>query len=148
MRWVAVSAIGLAACIAGAALAQDNSPMVFVPTWEVEPRPADIISHYPRGALARNVSGIGVLCCTAREDRSLDCAISSEWPSGEGFGPASAEASRGYRLTAESHGDLVARPGTQVRLSMMWAGSIFSDDMRAELSRRGGDTAFACLPPE
>ncbi len=116
------TAVVIAACAASAALAQDNAPHVFVPTWEAEPRPAEIISHYPRGALARNVSGIAVLCCTPRDDRSMDCAVSSEWPNGEGFGDASVRASQDYRLTTESQGDLVARPGTQVRLSMMWAG--------------------------
>ncbi|MBC7769150.1 MAG: hypothetical protein H7124_10220 [Phycisphaerales bacterium] len=135
-------------CVAGAALARDESPLVFVPTWDVEPRPAEIVAHYPPRALAQNVSGIAVMCCTPRADRSIDCATSSEWPSGFEFGAASVRASLGYRLSEASYGDLHARADRPVRLSMLWAGPILTAEMQQQLLQLDRDTAYACLPPE
>jgi hypothetical protein len=145
MRWIASAAV-IAVSLFGAALAQEG-PLAFRPTWEVEPTPAQIITHYPAQALAQNVSGIAVLCCTPRDDRSIDCAVHSEWPAGHGFGAASQRASQGYRLSQQSQGDLAARPGTQVRLAMMWAGPVVSEETRGTLIRMNRESVEACLPP-
>jgi len=137
-----------AACIAGAAFAQQGgAPMVFVPEFAAQPSQADYISNYPPRALRENVSGIAVLCCDPREDRGLDCAVSSEWPEARGFGEASLRATQAYRLTPPSHADLVARPGVKVRLSVRWVGPVPDEAAIATLRRLDGETAFACLPP-
>jgi hypothetical protein len=145
MRTIAIAAV-IAASIVGASLAQE-APLAFRPTWEVEPTPTQIVAHYPRQALAQNVSGIAVLCCTPRADRSIECAVNSEWPASQGFGAASQRASQGYRLSEQSHTDLAARPGTQVRLSMLWAGSVITEETRDTLFTMDRETAEACLPP-
>jgi hypothetical protein len=46
-----------------------------------------------------------------------------------------------------SHGDLEARPGTRVRISMLWAGTIILPRTVDDLRRIDGDTMEACLPP-
>jgi hypothetical protein len=128
------------------ALAQD-APMMFVPSWEVQPSAAEIIRRYPAHALQQNISGVAILCCTANPDRSVGCVVSSEYPAGEGFGNASVMASHAYRLTQQSHDDLVGRPGTQVRLSMIWTGAVIAPATLDDLRRRDSETMEACLAP-
>jgi hypothetical protein len=142
---LAVSAL-IAACLAGAALAQEP-PMVFVPTFDAQPSAAELVRHYPPQALRENVSGIAILCCTPRPDRSVACEVSSEFPEGRGFGAASVAASSGYRLAAQSHADLEARPGTRVRISMLWAGAVILPETVDRLRTIDGETMEACLPP-
>lgn len=137
-------ALAIAAlCIAATAFAQ-NAPTLFVPEFESEPSPAQLVRHYPPAALRQNVSGIAVLCCVPRADRSLECAVNSEWPAGQGFGQASVRASSVYRLTPASDADLRARREAIVRLSLMWAGPVVSPDTVANLQRIDRDTMFAC----
>lgn len=143
MRRLACAIVGF--CLASAALAQD-APLVFIPTFDAEPSSADLIRRYPPRALERNVSGIAVLCCTPNPDRTVACAVSSDFPAAHGFGEASVQASRAYRLTPESYDDLAARPGTLVRISMLWAGPVTTPETIADLQRRDRETREACLP--
>ena len=144
MRLAAAALI--AACIAGAALAQEP-PFMFVPEFDAEPSPVELVRHYPPQALRDNISGIAILCCTPRPDRSVSCEVSSEYPEGQGFGAASVAASPSYRLSQQSHADLEARPGTRVRISMLWAAATFDPRTIDELRRIDGETIEACLPP-
>jgi hypothetical protein len=136
-----------AAAFAGLAFAQDT-PMVFVPAWEAEPNQADYIALYPRQALAGNVSGIAVLCCTPQSDRSIDCIVSSEAPAGQGFGEASVRASRRYRMTQLSFDDFQSRSDSAIRLSVIWAAAFVSQETRDRLALVDQETIYACLPPE
>lgn len=147
MRTLAAS-VFIGACIASAALAQqDNVPFAYVPEFEAQPAQRDYIANYPPAALRANVSGIAVLCCDERDDRGLTCAVNTEWPAGRGFGEASVRAAQAYRLTSQSHVDLAARPGVQVRLSMRWASAVPDEAQLAEMRRIHGETLEACLPP-
>lgn len=138
------SAIALVAfCLAGAALAQ-SPPTLFTPDFEAEPSPQQLVRHYPQRALRQNISGIAVLCCTPRPDRSLDCVAHSEWPAGQGFGAASVSAAQGYRLPPDSYADTQARRGISVRVSLMWAGSVASADTIATLQQMDRDSMYAC----
>ena len=136
----------IAACIASAALAQE-APFMFVPEFDAQPSSTELVRHYPPQALRENVSGIAVLCCTPRPDRSVSCEVNSEYPEGRGFGAASVAASSSYRLTRQSHADLEARPGVLVRISMLWAGTVVLPRTVDELRRIDGETMEACLPP-
>ena len=141
-------AFAIALCLTGAALAQhSDAPLVFVPEFEVQPTPTELVRNYPPRALQNNISGIGVLCCTPRPDRSLDCAVSTESPAGHGFGDASVRAAASYRLSPASHADLAARPGTSVRISLLWAGPLISPEQIEQLRASDRDTMYACLPP-
>lgn len=138
----------VAVCLATTALAQqDETPFRFVPEFEAQPTQRDYIANYPPGALRDNVSGIAVLCCDERDDRGLTCAVNTEWPAGRGFGEASVRAAQAYRLTPQSHADLVARPGVQVRLSMRWASAVPDEAQLAEMRRIHGETLEVRLPP-
>ncbi|MGQ0534213.1 MAG: hypothetical protein ACT4OF_16210 [Caulobacteraceae bacterium] len=143
MRAITFAIIAIALTSAAAA----QAPMVFVPTFDAEPSSAELISRYPPAALQQNTSGIAVLCCTPRPDRSVACAVSSEWPAAHGFGDASVRASRSYRLSADSYADLIARPGTSVRISLIWAGPVILPATIDELRRIDGETMHACLTP-
>lgn len=135
-------------CTTGAALAQDQSqPMAFTPSFDVQPSSAEIISRYPPRALQQNISGIAVLCCSPNPDRSVACAINSEYPTGQGFGEAALQSSHSYRLSQQSHADLVARPGTAVRISMLWTGPVILPATLDELRRKDAETMEACLAP-
>jgi hypothetical protein len=142
MRMLAAVAV-IAACIAGAALAQE-APLVFVPRWEAEPQPADYVRLYPRRALNQNVSGVAILCCTPRADRGMDCRVGREWPADQGFGAASLEAAQSFRLTQTSYDDFQTHSDTQIRLSMMWAAAIVSDETRDRLISIDRETGFIC----
>lgn len=144
---IAFIAATIAVCLTGAALAQGQGPLAFRPTWDVEPTPQQNVAHYPRRALAQNISGIAVVCCRPRADRSLDCSINREWPEGHGFGAATQTATQAYRLSPESALDLERRPNVQIRLSMIWAGAVVTDDMRNTLLDLDQDTMEACLLP-
>lgn len=134
---------------ASAALAQrQEPPLAFTPRFSAEPAQADFIRNYPPEALAQNVSGIAVLCCQPRPDRSMTCASRLEWPADQGFGEASVRASSAYRLSEDSYADLAARPGVLVRISMLWAGPVVSDTTIAELRRIDAESMQACLASE
>lgn len=131
-----------------AALAQDQSgPMAFTPTWDARPSSAEIIRSYPTQALRQNISGIAVLCCTPNPNRSVACTVSSEYPTGQGFGDASLQASHSYRLSQQSQDDLITRPGAAVRISMIWTGPVILPATLDALRRRDAETMEACLPP-
>lgn len=146
MRAIAIAVL-LAACLAGAALAQSEAPIAFVPSWDVEPTPAQNVAHYPADALAQNLSGIAVVCCRPRADRSLECEINSEWPTGHGFGAATRRASAAYVLSADSALDLERRPDVRIRLSMIYAGAVITDETRTRLLTMDHETLEACLAP-
>ena len=143
MRLLA-AAFAIAVCIGGAALAQDTSPLVFVPRWEAEPSGADYARLYPRAALNQNVSGVAVLCCMPRADRSLECSVGHEWPAAQGFGVASLEAATRFRLTQDSYEAFKRRSMTQVRLGMMWAAAVVSQETRDRLASIDRETGFIC----
>lgn len=143
MRWLAAALV--AACIASAALAQDDtSPLVFTPRWEAEPSGADYVRLYPRAALNQNVSGVAVLCCAPRADRGMDCRVGREWPDGQGFGAASLEAARRFRLTQTAYEDYQTHSDTQIRLGMMWAAAVVSQETRDRLASIDRESGFVC----
>jgi hypothetical protein len=143
-----IAGIAVILCAAGAALAQDQSgPMAFTPSFDAQPSAAEMIRLYPSRALQQNISGIAVMCCSPNPDRSVACAISSEFPAGQGFGEAAVQASHLYRLSPQSHADLLARPGTAVRISMLWTGPVILPATLDELRRKDAETMEACLAP-
>jgi hypothetical protein len=146
---IAIAAAFASGIAATATFAQpyNDAPFAFVPEFAAQPTQSDYITHYPPAALRRNTSGIAILCCDEREDRGLDCTVSSEWPAEQGFGAASVRAAQAYRLTAQSHADLAARPGVQVRLSVRWASPVPDEAQLAEMRRINGETLEICLPP-
>ncbi|MGH6950283.1 MAG: hypothetical protein ACREH4_05400 [Vitreimonas sp.] len=135
----------VAVCVAGASYAQDNaSPLVFTPRWEAEPSGADYVRLYPREALNQNVSGVAVLCCTPRADRGMACRVGHEWPEGRGFGAASLEAAQRYRLTQTAYEDYQTHSDTQIRIGVMWAAAVVSEETRNRLFSIDRESGFVC----
>lgn len=143
MRWLA-AALMVSACLYGAALAQSDAPLVFTPRWEAEPSGAEYARLYPRAALNQNVSGVAVLCCTPRADRGLDCRVGHEWPEASGFGAASLEAAQRFRLTQTAYDDFQAHSDTQIRIGLMWAAAVVSEETRNRLAAIDRETGFIC----
>ena len=110
MRWIAIAAV-LALGLASAALAQSQSAPAteaFRPAFEHPSE--DVRRYYPTRALERGVPGIVLLCCRAREDRSLDCSLGAEWPQRHDFGPVGLRLAETLRLTPDSNLQVQARP--------------------------------------
>ena len=143
MRWLA-AVLGVSSCRSGAALAQNDAPLVFVPRWEAQPSGADYVRLYPSAALNQNVSGVAVLCCTPRADRGLDCRVGHEWPAAQGFGAASLQAAQHFRLTQTSYEDFQTHSDTEMRLGMMWAAAVVSQQTRDRLASIDRETGFIC----
>src|SRR5262249_52877265 len=103
MRMLAAAAV-IAACIASAALAQEEAPTLqrFEPQWASRPSARDFARYTPSSLVERGAPGVAHLCCTARDDGRLDCRSGFEWPEGGGYGAASVRIAHGFRLTPES----------------------------------------------
>jgi hypothetical protein len=71
-------------------------------------------------AFRRGIQGAAIICCVAREDRTLDCASVLEWPADEGFGEASLAVAREFRLSEESYAAYSETPGNWLRRIIIW----------------------------
>lgn len=114
----------IAFSVAGAALAQDAHdapPDQIELRYDRMPDRQDFARNYPRQAFARNIQGVGVLCCNVRDDRTLDCAALFEAPRDEGFGAASVVVARKFRLNQESFDRYRAGPQAPIRRAIIWS---------------------------
>ena len=70
------------------------------PRWASLPSAAQLIRAYPDRALGAGVSGSAALMCQVSAVGTLsDCAVTSETPSGQGFGRAAMSLSRYFRMS-------------------------------------------------
>lgn len=84
-----VSAAGLAACLAGAAQAQVETPRIVNPDWARMPTAEEMFRYFPEEAVDKSVSGSVTLVCRAMATGRLrDCVADRESPAGMGFGAA------------------------------------------------------------
>ncbi len=132
MRVVLLAIVAAAATFA--ASAQDRPPAVlegvevqaaipeepFTPEWDRRPTGNDFARHYPSAALDRRVPGLAQLCCTPREDRTLDCRVGVAWPSEYPFDRASLAVAERFRMTPESYAAFQATPGAWLQLPIHW----------------------------
>lgn len=82
------------------------------------PDGSDYAQHYPSDALDRAVPARVELCCTPREDRSLDCRSGFAWPTEYPFDRAAVAISRSFRLTPESYAAFQATPGAWLQIAI------------------------------
>lgn len=145
MRGLLTTAV-VAVCIAGAALAQTGA----VPDLEFEQLPVgqDYARAYPNDALNAGQEGVGVLCCTIREDRTLDCESRFEAPRNFGFGTASLAIARRFRVTPESYAAYQAGPnaGRPFRRLISWTMEDVSPEWRRYMVAVREQTANICEP--
>lgn len=118
MRWALVGLV-MAASLAAAALAQETQPALTY-TWEARPDGYTFARLYPQRAMDAEIQGVAVICCTVREDRSLNCSSALEWPSGYGFGEASVAAAREFRLSQSSYAEIRSDPNHIIKRTVRW----------------------------
>jgi protein TonB len=69
------------------------------PTWERQPNAGQMMRAYPQRAIADRMPGTASMSCAVRASGAVsDCIVSSETPSGYGFGRAAQELSRYFRI--------------------------------------------------
>lgn len=86
--------------------------------WARRPSAASIASVYPQEANRRGIEGKAVLNCSVLANGELLCNISSETPTGQGFGKAAIEAARRFRSAPTlSNGTPSAGVRTSVTIS-------------------------------
>lgn len=83
------------------------------------PSGRDFERYFPRRAITRGQSGRVVLDCAVATDGRLYCAVASEDPAGWGFGEASLQAARHFRV-APATADGQPTSGGRLRVPMVW----------------------------
>lgn len=118
MRSLAAAAV--LACVTGASLALAQGDQSAVPTFRAEfERRTDgqrVARVLPSQMLDRGVSGVAHLCCSPRQDRSLDCEVAFEWPERRRFGETALEVAEGMYLTPASLEEYQTQPGRLVHI--------------------------------
>lgn len=125
MYRIAFAGLLIASCVAAAALAQEQAsdappsePIAI--QWVEQPNPQDFARHYPREARRRGIQGVGLMCCSIREDRRLDCTIPLAWPAGHGFDAATLAVAAKFRVAEETYAQLQSAPTQPVRRWIRW----------------------------
>jgi hypothetical protein len=141
-----LAAVVIAACVAGAALAQDEAPPRFEPQWEERPSARDFARHMPRDLVENGVASVVHLCCTPRDDRRLDCRVAFEWPQQRGFGDASLRIARGFRLTPDSQAAFRADANAWLQIPFVFQPSHPPREFEGISQRIGERTRGLCAP--
>lgn len=87
--------------------------------WLEQPTAAEIASLYPSEAARLGAHGRVVMDCIVAEDGRLDCAVVWEFPAGFGFGEASLNVVRRFRIAPET-ADGTPTAGARVRRTIRW----------------------------
>jgi hypothetical protein len=82
------------------------------------PSGGDFEHYYPRDARNAGTPGVAELCCTVREDRTLECRSGFEWPQGQGFGEAAVNISKAFRLSPASYERYRAQSGAWMQVAI------------------------------
>ncbi|MBL8537860.1 MAG: energy transducer TonB [Hyphomonadaceae bacterium] len=99
--------------------AQFGQSLITNPSFLERPSGRDFERYFPRRALTRGESGRVVLDCAVAADGRLSCAVASEEPLGWGFGDASLQAARHFRV-APATADGRPTSGGRLRVPMVW----------------------------
>jgi hypothetical protein len=145
MRLVLIAAIVFAS-VAGASVAQDSPPPAFVYRWERQPAAHDFARRYPNSA--HDVSGAAVMCCSVKEDRTLDCTVPFEWPQGSGFAAATLSLSREFRLSEASYAEVQGTERARIRRMIRWVMAPGSPELDAAFARISSQTQAICQEAE
>jgi hypothetical protein len=143
MRLVIVASV-IAACIAGAAIAQETTAPAI--QWDERPSPSDFANAYPSRARDASVAGYSLLCCSVRANRRLDCEVAVAWPSDYGFDRAGEDVAEQFRMSRES---FAAWPGgdARIRRGIVWRRGAATPELQAALAQIHDATKATCTPP-
>lgn len=146
MRFIAITIVGL--CVVTAALAQEEpSPATtWQPEWDARPSARDFGRAYPPGAIANRTPGTVHLCCTPRDNGSLDCQTGFEWPQEQGFAQATLRAARAFRLTPASLAAYRADPNAVLHIPIVFRPSRLRPEYAEALHRIESVTHGICAP--
>jgi protein TonB len=101
-------------------LTVDDSPADIAPdhvAWAETPSGSDVLSVFPRLALARSVGGQVDMRCRVQSSGALShCDVLSESPTGWGFGSAAQQLAPKYRVSMSGSGH--PEPGSWIRVSV------------------------------
>lgn len=78
------------------------SPVLTGAVWLERPGSRDFDRYYPTRAMDRQQEGRVVLDCLVDAGGRISCSVSSEDPSGWGFGEAAVRISRSFRMAAQT----------------------------------------------
>ena len=98
--------------------AQSPPPLTSV-SWLERPSGMDFATPYPSQALRENVQGSATLDCLVDSNGRLTCTVVREDPAGYGFGEASLQVARKFRMAAQTS-DGRPTEGGRVRIPMRW----------------------------
>lgn len=85
------------------------------PTWLERPNARDFARYYPERALERGQEGRVNLACIVAADGRISCTVTSEDPTGWGFGDAAMRISRHFRMAPATR-DGAATSGGRVNV--------------------------------
>ena len=100
-------------------IAQTGPSLLINASFLERPSGRDFERYFPHRAVTRGVSGRVVLDCAVAADGRLSCAVASEDPAGWGFGDASLQAARHFRV-APATADGQPTSGGRLRVPMAW----------------------------
>ncbi len=143
MRIVLMVSALIAACIASAAIAQEQAPTPF--QWEERPTARSFSRARPQRSYSEGVSGYSLMCCSVRPDRRLSCEVAVDWPSGYGFDRAAQRVMGDFRLTEESYAAL-ADQDVRIRRGIVWLVGGATPEFEAALGQIHEATKATCMP--
>lgn len=98
------------------------NPPLDLPVWDEAPNFYSVLDAYPASARRNRVKGRGLLSCTIRTDRRLDCRSLTEMPANHGFAAAAMELAPQFRV-AEDDSEFIARHRSEPFLLPIFFGS-------------------------
>lgn len=101
------------------ASAPSAGALITRPRWIERPAANDFARYYPPAALNAGVDARVVLDCIVGSDGRVNCVVTSENPTGWGFGEASLRLSGSFRMAPQLE-DGTATDGGRVRVPISW----------------------------
>lgn len=135
-------ALVVATVLGGTVGASASEPVITNPGWEKPPSALDLAPYYPPRARLENVEGKATIECKVAIDGSLsDCRVVSEEPAGYGFGEATVQAARTFRMRPRTeNGKPVG--GAEVRIPLTWK---LGAPVVPDIAAVDADAAAACF---
>lgn len=89
------------------------------PVWLEQPNARDFARYYPDRARERDMEGRATVECIVNVDGRLSCTVTSEDPPGWGFGEATLQAARHFRVSPQTR-DGQPTSGGRIRRTIRW----------------------------
>lgn len=128
-------------------VSEDASPAIVQPEWLRRPTADDFRRLYPAAAARKNVPGRAtILCGVGAEGLLINCTVTEESPSGEGFGEAALKMASAFKLRPLTRNGQPVEGGT-VRIPLRFAIDNRIDPLSALLACYGQTAAAAEKEP-